>query len=119
MKTKVIRMKRRRRVDLRRAGVDRTASMMAMFGFSARCIAEACGFASPSLVYYRNRQANLRLTDFRNGKSPMAILVLQKLRGAGERILDEHLERQVHTPHAMRIHGIRMQLPAYVQKEML
>ena len=97
-------------------GIDRVAAKMAMFGFSAKCIARTCGFKSTSLVYYRNKATNIKLQDFREGRSPMSVLVMKRLAAESGLILDNHLDR---ASGPIRVPGIRQELPAYVRTHMM
>jgi len=94
---------------------------MAMFGLSGRCIAEYCGFSSPSLVYYRNKQSGIRIRDFRDGKSPMAALVISRLATRAGKVLDEHLERNDAAGHTvqLRISGLRTTVRGLVRRKVL
>ena len=121
--TRTIRLSRKyrgRRIDFG-YGTDRTAALMAMFGLSGRCIAQNCGFSSPSLVYYRNHKSGIRIRDFRDGNSPVAALVIKRLAPQAGAILDAHLERMENAgyPVVLRIPGLRSTIRSLIRQKLL
>lgn len=53
------------------------AVLLALLGFSARCIADEVGLRGQNQVYYLLRKREVRLRDYRNGLSPMAQYVIR------------------------------------------
>jgi hypothetical protein len=119
MKNKVIKLRRRRQVDFENNPMDHLALVMSMYGFSAKFTASTCGWRQPGRVYYRNHLANLRIRDFREGKSPMAIVVLQSLSGKTNEILAQHLGRQEEGVAPLKVDGVKGKPRTFIRRNML
>lgn len=89
-----------RRVDFLNEVDDHTCVFLASLGFSTRYICSRTDL-SESQVLYRLKKAGLTKenhasrSDFRNGESPMARLVLGQVREVAEEQLIKHLRKYV------------------------
>jgi len=87
-----------RRVDFWDDVDDHTCVLLASLGFSTRYICERTDL-SPSQVTYRLKKAGLTTenhasrSDFRNGTSPMANIVLGQVRQVADAQFVKHLKK--------------------------
>jgi hypothetical protein len=123
-KTKTITLRARKvghRLDFYQKGPERTAEIMSLFGLAAKFTAQVCNLSSPQLVYYRNRKCNIRIRDFRDGKSPMAAFLVGHFIHRAEKILDAHLENLENSdrPVELQIEGQTLQTQTVIRRLLL
>lgn len=75
-------------------GQDFTCALYGSLGFSSRFIIQATGLTT-SQIAYRLRRGRIRRTDYRNGESPMAAVILRRTRNIAIPRVEEHLRRVI------------------------